>query len=303
MSSTANESTVGRLGLHCVVIFWAVYGRRGGQCCHFRSPPFRAHPEKHYGQQNPADRTSTVCSTPFSFCSLSQGVAVSTRIHLPRRSFGLCCLLHFLPFLLFTHEQRPDHHHKQPALTFSPLLIRLLYLRTYTMGGPSWLKYGVPTLDRPFGLELWPIFEAAFEPVVGYKPQDFKFVPGETPMSTLKHCAIALFTYYVVIFGGRELMRERAPFKLNFLFKVHNFYLTTISGVLLALFAEQLIPILARKGLFFAICDHEGGWTDKLVILYYLNYLTKFLELIDTCFLFLKKKPLSTFLTPFLDQI
>ena len=38
------------------------------------------------------------------------------------------------------------------------------------------------------------------------------------------------------------------------------------------LFAEQLIPIVARKGLFFAICDHQGGWTDKLVILYYLNY-------------------------------
>lgn len=163
------------------------------------------------------------------------------------------------------------------------------------MGQPSWIKYGVPTLDRPFGLELWPIFEAAFEPIVGYKPQDFRFVPGETPMSTLKQCSITLLTYYVVIFGGRELMREREAFKLSFLFKVHNFYLTAISGILLALFAEQLIPTVARKGLFFAICDKDGGWTDKLVILYYLNYLTKFIELIDTCFLFLKKKPLSMY--------
>jgi fatty acid elongase 3 len=161
------------------------------------------------------------------------------------------------------------------------------------MGLPTWINYGVPSLDRPFGLELWPIFEAAFEPIVGYKPQDFRFVPGETPLSTFKTCAVTLFTYYVIIFGGRELMRNREPFKLNFLFKVHNFYLTAISGMLLALFAEQLIPIVARNGIFFAICDHEGGWTDKLVILYYLNYLTKFVELIDTCFLFLKKKPLS----------
>jgi fatty acid elongase 3 len=161
------------------------------------------------------------------------------------------------------------------------------------MGASSIINFGIPTLDRPFGLELWPIFEAVFEPIVGYKPQDFRFVPGETPLSTFKVCAVTLLTYYVIIFGGRELMRGREPFKLNFLFKVHNFYLTAISGILLALFAEQLIPTVARKGLFFAICDHKGGWTDKLVILYYLNYLTKFLELIDTCFLFLKKKPLS----------
>jgi fatty acid elongase 3 len=77
------------------------------------------------------------------------------------------------------------------------------------MGGSSIINFGVPTLDRPFGLELWPIFEAVFEPIVGYKPQDFRFVPGETPLSTFKVCAVTLLTYYVIIFGGRELMRNR----------------------------------------------------------------------------------------------
>ncbi|KAF2703428.1 GNS1/SUR4 membrane protein [Pleomassaria siparia CBS 279.74] len=161
------------------------------------------------------------------------------------------------------------------------------------METPKWIQYGVPSLDRPFGLELWPIFEKGFQTVVGYKPQDFRFVPGETSASTLKACAAILLTYYIVIFGGREIMRERAALQLNFLFKVHNFYLTAISGILLVLFLEQLIPTVIREGVFFAICDHNGGWTDKLVALYYLNYLTKFLELIDTCFLFLKKKPLT----------
>ncbi|PSN75342.1 GNS1/SUR4 membrane protein [Corynespora cassiicola Philippines] len=161
------------------------------------------------------------------------------------------------------------------------------------MSKPEWLQYGVPTIDHPFGLQLWPIFEVAFENAVGYKPQDFRFVPGETPISTLKSCSAILLTYYIVIFGGREVMRNREPFKLSFLFKLHNLQLTAISGILLALFAEQIIPTLAREGLFFAICDVNGGWTDKLVILYYLNYLTKYLEFIDTCFLFLKKKPLT----------
>ena len=175
---------------------------------------------------------------------------------------------------------------------------------------PHWIQYGVPTLDRPFGVQLWPMFETAYASVLGYKPQDFRFVPGETPVSTLKACTAILLSYYLLIFGGRELMRDRQPLHLNFLFKAHNFALTAISFVLLVLFVEQLVPMLGRHGVFFAICDHRGGWTDKMVILYYvrapgtrctpasdasqLNYLTKFVELFDTCFLFLKKKPLST---------
>lgn len=137
------------------------------------------------------------------------------------------------------------------------------------MSTPDWIQIGRPTLDRPFGLQLWPIFERAFEAVKGYKPQDFRFVPGKTPMSTVGATATMLVSYYIVVLGGRELMRGREPFKLNGPFKVHNFYLTAISAVLLALFAEQLIPELARNGVFHAICAYEGGWTDKLVILYY----------------------------------
>ncbi|KAL0467234.1 fatty acid elongase [Neurospora intermedia] len=150
-----------------------------------------------------------------------------------------------------------------------------------------------PTLDRPFGIHLWPIFSKAFEAVVGYPAEDFKFVPGETPMSTLKETSIFIVIYYTIIFGGRELMRNREPFKLRTLFLIHNFYLTAISAILLALFIEQLLPIVVRGGVFHAICHIDGGWTQPLVVLYYLNYLTKYLELLDTCFLFLKKKPLT----------
>ena len=127
----------------------------------------------------------------------------------------------------------------------------------------------LPSIDRPFGIHLWPIFDKAFSAVMGYSPQDFDFQPRVTPMSTLKESGFAILAYYVIILGGRELMRNRPAFKLNTLFMIHNFYLTSISAILLALFLEQLIPTLYNHGLFFTICEKDGGWTPQLVILYY----------------------------------
>ncbi|RYP43439.1 hypothetical protein DL768_009927 [Monosporascus sp. mg162] len=156
-----------------------------------------------------------------------------------------------------------------------------------------WDSLPVPTVDRPFGIHLWPCFSKAFEYFAGYPADDFKFEVGKTPMSTLKETSIFVVIYYAVIFGGREWMRNRPPYKLKGLFLIHNFYLTAISAILLALFIEQLLPTLVRRGIFYAICDANGGWTQPMVVLYYLNYLTKYLELLDTVFLFLKKKPLT----------
>ncbi|KAE8412453.1 GNS1/SUR4 family-domain-containing protein [Aspergillus pseudocaelatus] len=152
-----------------------------------------------------------------------------------------------------------------------------------------------PTLspDRPFGVHMWSHFSKAFELVVGYPADEFKFVVGKTPMSTLKETSTFVAVYYTMIFAGRELMQNRLPFKLRSLFLIHNFYLTAISAILLALYIEELVPTVFRKGIFYAICHRDGGWTNRLVVLYYLTYLTKYLELLDTIFLFLKKKPLT----------
>ena len=147
------------------------------------------------------------------------------------------------------------------------------------------IPFPLPTLDKPFGVELWPIFDKLFSAVKGHSPQDFKFVPGETPMSTLQATAAMLVTYYVTVFAGREFMKNRPPCKLNGLFMVHNLYLTIISGGLLALFVEQLLPTVWREGIFFAICHENGGWTKPLVTLYYvrlqLAYLPPPIELMN----------------------
>lgn len=129
----------------------------------------------------------------------------------------------------------------------------------------------LPSIDRPFGVQLWPIFDKAFEKVAGYPASQFQFVAGVTPLSTFRETATFLVAYYVVIFAGREVMKKLPAFRLNFLFMVHNLYLTLISGTLLALFIEQLVPTLYNHGLFYAICNHKGGWTQPLILLYYVS--------------------------------
>lgn len=129
----------------------------------------------------------------------------------------------------------------------------------------------LPTLDRPFIVELWPQFDKLYSHAMGYPANKFVFVPGATPLSTFTATATVLITYYVTVFAGREFMKNREPFKLNGLFMIHNLMLTVISGVLLALFTEQLVPTIARNGVFYAICDHRGGWTAPLVTLYYVR--------------------------------
>ncbi|KAF7846124.1 hypothetical protein BT93_L5217 [Corymbia citriodora subsp. variegata] len=111
-------------------------------------------------------------------------------------------------------------------------------------------------------------------------------------MATSKEALVTIAVYYIIIFGSREIMRNRPAFKLKQAFIIHNFYLTVISGALLAAFAYQLIPTLWKNGLFANVCG-KSGWTQPLLYLYYLNYLTKYLELLDTVFLVLKKKPLT----------
>ncbi|WVQ85742.1 hypothetical protein IAT38_007909 [Cryptococcus sp. DSM 104549] len=124
-------------------------------------------------------------------------------------------------------------------------------------------------------------------------PLEYKtWVPGQSPLSTQKAVVAAIGTYLLVIFGGREIMKSRQPFKLTIPFQIHNVYLTLGSGLLLALMLEEIVPLYLKHGFFWSICN-TSAFTPRLITYYMINYYIKYVELIDTVFLVLKKKPLA----------
>ncbi|KAI9671120.1 MAG: hypothetical protein M1831_005206 [Alyxoria varia] len=157
---------------------------------------------------------------------------------------------------------------------------------------PSFNTTTIPKTPEIPSKPFWAIFDYVFQSTAGYQATDFKFTAGSTPIATFKETATMLVAYYTVVFGGRELMKSRSAFKLSEINKIHNFILTAVSGILLVLHLEQLVPMLKNHGLFYGICD-SGAWTSQMETLYYLNYITKYIELADTVFLVLKKKPLT----------
>ncbi|KAF8509806.1 GNS1/SUR4 family-domain-containing protein [Gautieria morchelliformis] len=115
---------------------------------------------------------------------------------------------------------------------------------------------------------------------------------GPTPLSTWTSVTAALVAYLMVIFGLQELMRSRQALKMTALFQLHNIVLSSGSLLLLVLMVEEIAPIVSRHGLFYGICSKDA-WTPRLEFYYMVNYYIKYLELLDTVFLVLKKKPLA----------
>jgi hypothetical protein len=55
---------------------------------------------------------------------------------------------------------------------------------------------------------------------------------------------------------------------------------------------EEIVPLYFKHGFYWSIC-HPAAFTPRLISFYMVNYYIKYVELIDTVFLVLKKKPLQ----------
>ncbi len=99
-------------------------------------------------------------------------------------------------------------------------------------------------------------------------------------------CIVYLATIFI-------LSRKKKPFTIpNWIPALHNLFLTLVSLFLFIVLTENSMSIFINKGMYESFCLLQS-YTPRVEFIMYLNYLTKYYELIDTLFLVLKGKELQ----------
>lgn len=125
------------------------------------------------------------------------------------------------------------------------------------------------------------------------------FATTTVPLTSPHIIYLMPLVYALVLVVGKWHMRRSQPkgYDIQHVLIVHNWCMSIGSLALLLGFAQHIImdimwsqsATLTWQSLFF---DPSGIWTsNKMYVLIYINYLFKYVELLDTVFLVLRQKP------------
>lgn len=127
------------------------------------------------------------------------------------------------------------------------------------------------------------------------KIDTFEFIPGKTPVSTIYHVLGAVSLYLLTLVVLKRVMAKREPLKLKGLLAVHNLTLSSFSLVALIAVLYYIVPIWVNRGIYDISCDPKRDIYGRgpVVFWFYLFYLSKMYEFLDTVFQVLRKKSLQ----------
>jgi len=119
----------------------------------------------------------------------------------------------------------------------------------------------------------------------------FEWVPGTTALSSPQTPLIATCVYLIGLLVIPRLMKDREPYKLTAVVAAHNLLLCLWSLVMFLAIAYYIAGWAWSGGLYRIVCD-PGNLLGKgpHMFWYYIFYLSKFYEFLDTLSLLLRKK-------------
>jgi len=123
---------------------------------------------------------------------------------------------------------------------------------------------------------------------------NFEFIPGETAFASLSTVIYALVFYCVTILVLKKFMEGREPIQLTIPVSIHNLALSAFSLISLVVILYDLVPMFLNHGFYSVSCDpgNKHFARGRIVFLFYLFYLSKMYEFIDTFLQVLRKKNL-----------
>ena len=123
----------------------------------------------------------------------------------------------------------------------------------------------------------------------------FEWQSGTTPLSHVYYPLGAVAVYYVVIFALQAFMKNRERVNVKWIVFVHNTLLLLWSVVMFLGIVSVALPLGLAKGPYHLLCNPDDSMLagGRLTFFMYIYYLSKFIELIDTVILVLKKLPLT----------
>jgi len=137
------------------------------------------------------------------------------------------------------------------------------------------------------------LFGRFYNIATGNDFRKFLFERGVTPLSTYEEVSFSIFLYLIVIFAVQWIMKSRKCPEIKTLVILHNLFLSVSSLIVLVLILSIIFPLLYQNGLYWSICSEKVYSAGPVELLYYINYLLKYYELLDTVILVLRKKPLE----------
>ena len=87
------------------------------------------------------------------------------------------------------------------------------------------------------------------------------YVQGKTLLSTSYEVWPTLVAYLVIIFGIQAYQKDKQPLRLQFLFRIHNAFLSSGSLLLVLLILEEVLPQWFKHGTFYAFCN-DNMWSE-----------------------------------------
>lgn len=136
-------------------------------------------------------------------------------------------------------------------------------------------------------------------PILGFDKSiftEFEFASGVTPFTHVNYPLFTVICYCIGIPLLERIMKGRKSPPLKYILVLHNLFLSAISAFVAIFMISVLLSFMEEKNynLFHIYCslthfDQKGS----LTLIYYINHLLKYYELLDTIFLVLKHKPLT----------